>query len=231
MSGTVKSRSVAYDRQTIKHPNPFARFAHIVRHKTALHFAVRYLHPDGAILDIGAGIGALLSELRAVRPDIVCTAFEPFMTIADPEIRQVTFLEVVRRDGIDVVSAFEVFEHLTPAIMDGCLAEVGRVLKRDGHFIVSVPIMEGLVLPLKEASRAILFRRRSDYSRGEMVAGIFGRQVPRAKNLLVSHKGFSHRALMARLTEDFRLVETQLSPFPKLPWWMNSQVFLVFKPA
>ncbi|MCW6509016.1 class I SAM-dependent methyltransferase [Hyphomicrobiales bacterium BP6-180914] len=178
---------------------------------------------------MGAGTGALLGEIGAARPDVTCTAFEPYMALSAPGLRHVTALDVLQHHSVDVVSAFEVFEHLTPSRVDGCLAEVKRLLKPDGHFIVSVPIMEGIALPLKEGSRAILFRRSSDYSGAELIAGMFGRAVARTENPLVSHKGFSHRGLAARLASDFRLIERRFSPFPWLPWWMNSQVFLVLR--
>jgi hypothetical protein len=88
--------------------------------------------------------------------------------------------------------------------------------------------MQGAALPLKEVSRALLFRRFSDYSFVELLKGTFGMGVPRAENILWSHKGFDHVRLFNRLKREFSLESNSYSPFPNLPWWLNSQAFYVF---
>ncbi|MFG3757135.1 hypothetical protein, partial [Klebsiella pneumoniae] len=79
----------------------------------------------------------------------------------------------------DVISAFEVCEHLSDVEISRFLWEAWEALNSDGRLIVSVPIMVGGALLLKELNRAILFRRGSDYSPSELVAGTLGRTVPR----------------------------------------------------
>ena len=41
----------------------------------------------------------------------------------------------------------------------------------------------------------------------------------------MTHKGFDFRALVDRLGERFEVGDVARSPFPALPWWLNSQVF------
>ena len=85
--------------------------------------------------------------------------------------------------------------------------------------------MQGLALPLKLASRRLLYRRRGDYRWGEVLRGLLGRPVPRAANVRASHKGFDHRALRRLLERHFTIEATRRSPFAWLPWWASSQVF------
>ncbi len=95
-----------------------------------------------------------------------------------------------------------------------------------GEVLISVPVIGGPTLLLKEANRAVLFRRRSDYSVGELLAASFGgRPAPRPDDIRVTHKGFDFRALVDRLGERFEVGDVARSPFPALPWWLNSQVF------
>jgi hypothetical protein len=87
--------------------------------------------------------------------------------------------------------------------------------------------MQGAALPVKQAVRSVLFRRYSDYSIGEIARGVVGLPVDRAKDILLSHKGFDHRVLADLLTTRLRLLQTIYSPFRNLPWWSNSQAFFV----
>jgi ubiquinone/menaquinone biosynthesis C-methylase UbiE len=224
------SRSVPYERQTLKHPNPVARFAHRARYRRSLSLAGRHVPEGGTILDFGAGTGELLHQLGAARPNVRLLAFEPFMTVGFSEVRCLRNLEVVPDGSVDAVTAFEVCEHLGASQIDDFLTEVLRLLRPEGCLIVSVPVMEGVALPIKEASRALLFRRPSDYGAADLVRGLLGRPVPRAADIRSSHKGFAHRALWTRLERDFQTISTVLSPFPSLPWWVNSQKFGVLRP-
>jgi SAM-dependent methyltransferase len=228
--GTAEPRVVPYGRQTLDHPNTVARFAHLRRHRLSLALARRHVGHGGAILDVGAGTGAFLHELRMMRLDLKPTAFEPYMALGFPDIHRVTALADLPDRSFDAVSAFEVCEHLTPDKLEDLLGQAQRLLRPHGRLLVSVPIMEGLALPLKEASRAALFRRPSDYGWADLVRGVAGQPVRRPANMLTTHKGFSHRALWRRLERDFREIDARLSPFAALPWWMNSQRFGVFTP-
>jgi hypothetical protein len=40
-----------------------------------------------------------------------------------------------------------------------------------------------------------------------------------------SREGFDFRPLLTRLSRDLLPVDTACSPFRRLPWWLNSQVF------
>lgn len=221
------SREVPYDVQTLNHPNPIVRFSHQARYRNSLSLAARLLPQGGVILDFGAGQGEFLHQLAQQRPDVRRIAFEPFMELKYSEIETLPMEKVASR-SVDLFCAFETLEHVTDEQIEYFISEGKRVCLPGAKIVISVPIMQGAVLPIKEVSRSILFRRFSDYSVVEMIKGIVGLQVPRAENILWSHKGFDQRRLFTRLSAEFRVDTRFYSPFRSLPWWLNSQVFFVF---
>ena len=100
-----------------------------------------------------------------------------------------------------------------------------------GEVTVSVPVIGGPPLLLKEANQALLFRRRSDYSARELLAAsLAGRPAPQPDDIRVTHKGFDFRRLLDSLGERFEVIDTACTPFRALPWWLNSQVFARLRP-
>jgi len=221
---------VSYERQTINSPNPLARFAHRRRVAKSVALAEKYLPQKGVVVDFGAGTGLFLSALGARRSDAMLYAVEPFMPSAnDPRIHYIPNLASLKLEA-DLISAFEVCEHLTDAETEQFLGSAQHSIKIDGKLIISVPIMIGGALVLKELNRCLLFRRASDYSISELLAGVFGRTVQRPTNRLPTHKGFDFRWLREKLRERFSIEAEILSPLP-LPWWANSQVFFICRKA
>ena len=221
---------VSYDRQTINSPNPLARYAHRSRVAKSVAFADENLPRNGVVVDFGAGTGLFLSTLGDKRPDATLYAIEPYMPAAsDPRIHYVPNFDKLTVSP-DLITAFETCEHLSDANAEQFLSESRRALKPDGKLIVSVPIMIGGALLLKELNRSILFRRKSDYSASELLAGVMGRAVARPADRNPTHKGFDFRWLRGLIRERF-VIETEiLSPLP-LPWWANSQIFFICRKA
>ena len=217
---------VSYDRQTINSPNPLARFAHRSRVAKSVALAEKYLLPKGVVVDFGAGTGLFLSTLGGRRPDVDLYAIEPFMPPStDSRIHYIPNFESLKLDA-DLITAFEVCEHLTDAETERFLSNAQHFIKTDRKLIISVPIMIGGSLILKELNRSILFRRASEYSITELIAGVLGRTVLRPTHRNLTHKGFDFRWLRERLRERFIIEDEILSPLP-LPWWANSQVFFI----
>lgn len=219
-------RTVSYDAQTINSPNPFARFAHRTRASRSVALASQFLPKGAAICDFGAGTGLFLSQLADVRPDAIVYAIEPYMAESpDSRIRYVASFDLLP-EKLDLLVSFETCEHLSDDELRAFLKQGAQSLRANGTLILSVPIMIGPVLLLKELNRALLFRRKSDYSIGELIAGTFGQPVSRAPDRLTSHKGFDFRWLRQVVAEQFTIEQQFFSPLP-LPWWANSQAFLV----
>lgn len=218
--------AISYDKQTLNAVNPIARFSHRSRFTKALHYLNIYTPNCGTVVDFGAGPGTMLSMLGNARADIKLYAIEPTMPRSpDKRIDYIDRLEQVS-EKIDVISAFECCEHLLEDDLENFLINASNALENGGRLIISVPIMLGLALPFKLLNRAILLRHDPEYSWKEILAGILGRKVQRAKNPMYSHKGFDFRAFKEKVGERFIIEHEAVSPF-YLPWWLNSQIFII----
>jgi SAM-dependent methyltransferase len=220
------TRTVSYAAQTLDTPNPIARYAHRQRYKASFDRVTGEVRDGGTVFDYGCGQGDFLNTLADLRPDLRLIGFDPesghdaerYTPIDDPAM--------VEPASVDLVCCFETLEHLYDDEIASFLATADRVLVPGGEILISVPVIGGPTLLLKEANRAVLFRRRSDYSAPELLAASFaGRPAPRPDDIRVTHKGFDFRALIARLSERLDVSDLACSPFPALPWWLNSQVF------
>lgn len=221
---------ISYARMTLDTPNPIARFTHRRRYAVSLKFAQGVAHQDGTVLDYGCGVGHFLHMLADQRPDLKLIGYDPYTQHGDDAYLRVRDLEAVQAGTVDLLTCFETIEHLDPPEIDQFLVDAGRLLAKSGQLLVSVPIIGGPPVLLKEANQMLLFRRRSHYRAGELLATAFrGRPAERAADVKTSHKGFDFRSVPALLAAGgFTLTDTRLSPFSALPWWTNSQAFYVF---
>ncbi len=98
----------------------------------------------GRVLEIGAGRGTLLSELRQRGVDAI--GIEPNPSLAIDAIRREPPLPVARMSGdrlgfadamFDLVLSFDVFEHIADS--DAHLSEVHRVLRPGGIYALQTP--------------------------------------------------------------------------------------------
>ena len=227
----MEHRLIAYDRQTYNSPNPVARLAHRARYGIADHLIQKYLEPSGAMLDFGCGDGRMLKRVRMFYPEAHLVGYEPLMKgVADGYERAVVEDDAWARP-YNLVTAFEVLEHLEDDEICHFFDLVDKALRPDqrGTLIISVPNMLGPVLIPKIIN--VQYVRRADwkYSLSEALrAAFFLGAVPRHRGAgYLTHKGFDWRDLRVRLKNRFIIVEERLSPFPFLPWWLNSQWFAV----
>lgn len=219
-----------YARQTLNAPNPIARFAHRRRYAVSLDFTVALANSTDAVLDYGCGEGNFLTMLGSRRPDLNLVGFDPFSSHEGASYRKVTTTAEVDSNTVDLLTCFETLEHLDASEAEKFLTEASRLLSRRGELLLSVPIIGGPTLLLKEANRMVLHRRGTDYTAKELAAAAFlGRPARRASDIKASHKGYDFRSLSPLVCRSgFSLTRQLLSPFPKAPWWANSQVFYVF---
>ena len=221
------ARTLSYAQQTHDSPNPLTRFAHRSRYKLSLELADELLPQAGTLVDFGAGEGTFLNKIGQQRPDAALIAIEPFQTIAFPDIARVSEIGDIAAQSVDLVGAFEVLEHVTDEQLRDFLSGTRTILKPGGKLLVTVPIMYGLALPVKELSRAVLHRRLSDTPVVDILKGTAGVPIARASNRLGSHRGFDFRWLRGEIAAAFKITREFYSPFPKAPWWANSQAVFV----
>jgi SAM-dependent methyltransferase len=224
-------RDVEYRQQTLESRNPIARFAHRTRYRHSLDHVARSVRDTGVVLDYGCGDGTFLNALAEQRPDLTLYGFDPESNHQPERYTLINDVDEVDAGSVDMVCCYETLEHLYDKEIAELLDHTTRVLVEGGEVSISVPIIGGPTLLLKELNRVVMFRRRSDYSPGELLRAAFlGQAAPRPDDIRVTHKGFDFRVLAARLQEELTVVERAWSPFGFLPWWGNSQAFYLLRP-
>lgn len=222
-------RDIPYAIHTFDNPNPLARYAHRSRMRRSIAYADGLLSHGGRLLDYGCGDGDFLLSFGKARPDAELVGYHPVSSAPAAGLVIADTMKAIEDRSIDVFACFEVLEHLTDQQLSDFVADVKRTLRPEGKLLVSVPIIGGPTLLLKEINRMILFRMRSDYSAGELLRAAFlGIPAERPQNRIRGHKGFDFRAIRSFLSATFRLLHEDLCPFSALPWWLNSQAFFVF---
>jgi 2-polyprenyl-3-methyl-5-hydroxy-6-metoxy-1,4-benzoquinol methylase len=228
--GKLRAMTISYQDQTFNTPNPIARYAHRSRLRRSLAHAMSLLPDRGQVLDFGCGTGDFLNAVRQKRPDAELVGFDPYLRGHVEWFRRIGNMADIPDASVDLLTCFEVLEHLSDEDVDGFIAQAHRVLKPNGRILVSVPIIGGLTLLLKESNRVLLFRRRSDYSLFELLnATFFGIPAPRPENRGPTHKGFDFRAMQHTLASTFSMDLAEWCPFTTFPWWVNSQAFFVLR--
>lgn len=233
---------MAYENKTVNSKNPLARFAHRTRGKVALSYV--HLHSESKILDFGCGDGDFLSKLLADSSSLKLVGFEPYM-----ESKNVSsVLNIFRSwdeittycdmNGLfDTVTCFEVMEHFSKERQIEAIDKILRVLKADGDFIISVPIEKGLPVIPKNLRRIALSYKGNEeiYTLKNIACSLFGIKSQSLDRLrqgedYLSHMGFYFTDLEDLLRKKFEISKVSYSPFPKLPYFLNSQVFYQLKP-
>lgn len=218
---------VSYAEQTVDARNPLVRWTHRRRLAGSAASVAELAPAGGTVLDFGSGPGTLLHDVSIRRPDLSLIGYDPYQASQYPTVTVLDDPAVLGDGSVDVVTVFETFEHLYPDEITSTIALARRVLRPDGVLVVSVPIIGGLSLLPKELNRYRLHRRQ-EYRPAEFARAVLGRPVTRPDDIKISHKGFDFRTLTARLEQDLVCRRSWVSPFPRLPWALNSQHFSVW---
>jgi len=103
----------------------------------------RYLRSSGRILDVGAGNGWMLRQLRDRYPDkeIIGIDLDPQSDdVVRMDVRSLEFPD----NRFDLVMCTDVIEHVPDAVLGPGLREICRVLRSGGRFILTTPNEEVL---------------------------------------------------------------------------------------
>ena len=218
--------NIPYSKQTIHTPNPIARFAHSKRYLFSRRQVMKYLRGGGTLLDFGCGNGDFLNQLSTLRSDIILYGYDPASKHAGKHYTKITDLAGIADHSVDIICCFETLEHLYDHERADFYRIADRLLTNTGKLILSVPIIGGPSLLLKELNRMMLFQRKSDYSLRELFyASFMGVSAKRPENLRPTHKGFDFRKLENELRSNFCFHDKRYTPFSLFPWYLNSQVF------
>jgi SAM-dependent methyltransferase len=141
------------------------------RNKTCLQFASGII--EGAdILDVGCWAGAFASMAVGEARSVTAVDIEPLaLEVARSRTAEVRFVEAsvlslpFAESSFDVVTLWDVLEHLPPESEGAALQEIARVLRPAGRLALSVP-NDGL---LAKALDPMYFpRKHRHYSRGDL---------------------------------------------------------------
>ena len=226
--------TVPYEKQTLDNPNPIARFAHRTRFKKSAALVLDGLKPGATVFDYGCGQGRFLHELtrslasQPAHADTKFLGYDPYMAAQFEGYTIFSDLESVQNESLDVITSLEVCEHLDDEATARFVRFIEEKLKPDGKALVTVPIMIGPAVLVKELSRMLLFRRRSDTASSELWRAAFLSVPPqRAEDIAVSHRGYDWRVTHRILSEKFRCEKLMFSPLPLVGGYGNSQAIMV----
>ncbi len=220
-----------YENNTLNSRNPLARFAHRRRLHRSVALARSLLH-GGILLDYGCGAGSFVNALAQAGERAI--GYDPYMSATlqsgVPTFENLT--DAVRHGPFDVVTLFEVLEHLSDQEFRDFLSLSKTMLARHGVLLFSAPIEIGPALFLKELNRFLLPPHRREYGLVELImAGVFGVPGARAPDIKVSHKGFDFRRALGALRDaNYSVRVLGFSPLPLHSWYGNSQVFFSASP-
>lgn len=230
LNQTTSKKPITYERMTVETPNPLARFAHRSRMSRSLAMVNKFLAPEGSLVDFGAGTGLLLHQVRQQYPQADLFGVEPFMDPLYPDsARFVRALTLLPPQAIDVICAFEVCEHMHESEIHDFLRDSSRTLRPNGCLLISAPIMYGALVAPKVINH-IRLGGWTQYSFLNVLRSTVGLSVPRPPDPRTTHMGFDFRWLKNLIATTFHIDSHSYSPFPALPWFLNSQIFLVCSP-
>jgi 2-polyprenyl-3-methyl-5-hydroxy-6-metoxy-1,4-benzoquinol methylase len=227
---------VSYEKQTVDNPNPIARFAHRTRLKKSKRLLTPFLTESAVLLDYGCGQGKFLHDIaidiKEEKPGVVLLGYDPYQSAQYNDYRIVSDPDAIAAQSVTILTCLEVCEHLTDSETQEFVDFALHALAPNGRMLVTVPIMTGPAVLLKELSRSILFRRRSDMTPSELFNAAF-RGIParRADDIKASHRGFDWRLTQQTLLRNFRCIDIEFSPLPFKSPHVQSQVLMLFEKA
>ena len=185
------------------------------------------------LLDVGCGDGHFLSELSTrITGDL--KGFEPFMkeTVYNKDdifLKWEQIDKYAEREGrFDIVTCFEVFEHLNVLLQSKTLQHISEVMTNSGSLIVSVPIEKGFPSLVKNLFRKMSASKNDSYYSWKRIwTSLFGKPIPecRGNEDYLFHMGFYYTDLEEMFDKYFIIEKRTYSPFTFLGFNFNSQVF------
>jgi hypothetical protein len=225
---------VPYEKQTTNHPNPIARYSHRARLSHSKSIVMKFVQEKSIMLDYGCGQGMFLheihNELQKNKTSSKLYGYDPYMEGKYDGYEVVSDITQVSDNSVNIITCLEVCEHLDENETTEFINTASRKLTNEGVLLVTVPIMMGPSLLIKELSRSILFRGLPDLGFGQLImASLFCVMPPRAENIKTSHRGYDWRITLKNLESIFALEKILFSPIPFIGWYGNSQAIMLFK--
>jgi len=233
-----------YNILTIGSSSMIFRYSHKKRHRVASEL-IR-MNECKSLLDIGTGDAELLAQLNARYGDKEYVGYEPEEVMRNNAIEQVLGTNIaiigemseLKDKTFDVITIFEVLEHLNIHNQRSVITKANGHLSEGGRLIISVPLESGLSSLIKNALRIAARRTHPLTSFGNIIRTTCGFPVKGRKELedtgeyVPSHLGFYYKNLERVFTDlNFSIIEKRYSPVKWFGPILNSQVFYVLKCA
>ncbi len=120
----------------------------------------------------------------------------------------------------DLVICLETLEHLRPNVARQLIANISYY---SPAFICSVPNELGPMILIKNLGSALMgYSRHKEYSLLDTLRAAAYRPLPWSGG----HKGFDYRTVVRECQRHFKHVEVKSLPFPWLPRWLATNVFI-----
>ncbi len=246
-----------YARKQLYCPSRIIRWSHTSRFRLARDLVARYR--GTSLLDYGCGDGTFIALTAGLFPRIVGADINPrqiddcvtrFAPMRSVEFLLVSDLTGPRHDSAyAVVVCMETLEHCTAPVVESVIADLDRLVARDGVVIVSVPVECGPALLIKQILRRIFgWRHLGDYqfyerypwkqlltmllatSRTSIDRPIYRARADDPESEHHSHMGFNWRSLRARLSQTFDVRATRFSPLNWSHGLLSSQAWFICHP-
>ena len=235
-----------YSKLTIENKNFFKRFSHKRRFVESANFIRGYQSKNKiSMLDFGCGNGFFIKYL--IEKKIVFDFFA-----YDPVEEQITEMKDLFSDNnikdvkifsdyqlidqqFDVICCLETLEHFKKDDQKKLLEQMLKLLKPNGVICISVPIEVYFSGFVKMTLRILMGQSQENTSFKNLIYTLFGKPIlnkDSSENLkyLQTHVGFYYFNLMHLIKSmNFEIEEIKFSPFPKLKFILNSQIFLKIK--
>jgi 2-polyprenyl-3-methyl-5-hydroxy-6-metoxy-1,4-benzoquinol methylase len=242
-----------YANLTIKNKNFIKRFSHKKRFLESSKLINKYKSKDNiSMLDFGSGDGFFIKYL------IDKNFYFNFSTYdADPEQKQINEMKNLFKnnniknvkvfndynlinDKFDIITCLETLEHFNHKDQKNLLNQMTKLLKPNGIICISVPIEVYLSGFLKMIFRILVGQSHENTSFKNIIYTLFGMPILTPDNIhslktgnmkyVNTHVGFYYFNLINLIKNmNFQLEEIKFSPFPKLKFFLNSQIFLKIK--
>ena len=199
--------ATAYERRTIHSRNPLARLSHRARVAQALSTISLYLPPNGGMLDFGCAKGELLGRVRSSFPQAYLCGLDPFSLGGNGYIHLHSATECAGL-SFDLITAFEVLEHLGEAATEEFFALLRDHLSPNGVGVVSTPNMLGPALLPKLLHGAVTTGGSAqNYTTREALRAALLLKAPSRlapnRSGTMRHKGYDWRTTRVRIAREF----------------------------
>jgi 2-polyprenyl-3-methyl-5-hydroxy-6-metoxy-1,4-benzoquinol methylase len=242
-----------YANLTIKNKNFLKRFSHKKRFLESSNLINEYKSKENiSMLDFGSGDGFFIKYLIDKKFSFNFSAYD-----ADPEQKQIKEMKNLFNtnniknvkiyndynsihDKFDIISCLETLEHFNQVDQANLLNQMAKLLKPKGIICISVPIEVYLSGFFKMIFRTLVGQSHENSSFKNIIYTLFGKPIITPDNIhslktgnmkyINTHVGFYYFNLINLIKNmNFQVEEIKFSPFPKLKFFLNSQIFLKIK--